>query len=160
MHNADPQLQMLDAQLAAEGLDKTTEKEIKDRIADREAELKPVYLQAATEFCDLHDKTGRMKSVGVIRDAVDWEHSREYFYNRAKRRMIEDDYIKQLQIASPVLDDDAAKDILRGLGATEWDNDAAMIEFYDKKKDTIVTKIKQIGDDAIRAKIEELKSKL
>jgi len=165
MHSADAQLQMLDAQLAdvqlADIMDSDAEKELKDQIADREAVLKPVYLQAATEFCDLHDKTGRMKAVGVIRDAVEWESSREYFFKRAKRRMIEDEYIKQLTEASPISDKEA-KDILRALGANDetWNNDAAMIDFYDSKKADIEAKIDQVGDDAIRAKIEELKAKL
>jgi acetyl-CoA carboxylase/biotin carboxylase 1 len=63
---------------------------LKEQIKAREAVLKPIYLQAATEFCD-HDKTGRMEAKKVIRRAVPWERSREFFYYRAKRRMLQDD---------------------------------------------------------------------
>jgi len=84
---------MLDSELstALEGDESESEKSLlKSRRSG--GNMKPLYLQAATEFCDLHDKTGRMTVVGVIRDAVPWDRSREYFYNRVKHRMIEDMY--------------------------------------------------------------------
>lgn len=81
MHRLDSQLQLLDAELESTDFD-DAHKDIKDQISAREESLKPVYLQAATEFADLHDKTGRMKAKGVIKEAVPWARSREFFLDR------------------------------------------------------------------------------
>merc|ERR1712179_605484 len=100
MHRDDTVLQILDSEL--EMIDPTDTDRIDDlnaQIAARENILKPVYLQAATEFADLHDKTGRMKAKNVIRDAVPWEGSREFFYYRAARRIAEDNVVDKLKEA-------------------------------------------------------------
>ena len=59
-------------------------------VAAREAKLAPLYQQVAIEFADLHDRAGRMKAKGVIRDVVSWEGARGYFYKRAARRLAVD----------------------------------------------------------------------
>lgn len=48
-------------------------------------------LQVAHEFADLHDRAGRMKAKGVVRDVVEWGKSREYFFWRTKRRLAENE---------------------------------------------------------------------
>ena len=79
MHRIDRQLQLLDAEFSGtDETDTSAQVAIKDQIAAREELLKPVYLQAATEFADLHDKTGRMKAKGVIKEAVPWAAFRKY----------------------------------------------------------------------------------
>merc|ERR1711979_181644 len=103
MHRLDPQLQALDNELETCEFEDQQEA-IKEQIAAREEVLKPIYLQAATEFADLHDKTGRMKAKGVIRSAVPWAQSREFFFYLAKRRMLQDDYIGRLTAADPSID--------------------------------------------------------
>ena len=55
------------------------------QIDARQEALLPLYLQVAYEFADLHDRPGRMKAKGVIREVVPWETSRTYFYWRAHR---------------------------------------------------------------------------
>ncbi len=40
-------------------------------------------------FADLHDTPVRMKEKGVIRDVVPWERSREFFFWRLRRRLLE-----------------------------------------------------------------------
>ena len=57
----------------------------------------------AHEFADLHDRAGRMKAKGVIRDIVTWKRSRSYFFWRARRRIAEDGLVRRLQGASPGL---------------------------------------------------------
>jgi Carboxyl transferase domain len=47
--------------------------------------------QVAHEFADLHDRAGRMKAKGVVRDVLEWGSSREYFYWRVKRRLAENE---------------------------------------------------------------------
>ena len=46
------------------------------RPGAREAKLAPLYQQVAIEFADLHDRAGRLKAKGVIRDVVSWEGAR------------------------------------------------------------------------------------
>lgn len=55
----------------------------------------------AHEFADLHDRSGRMKAKGVVRDILEWQSSREYFYWRVKRRLAENEVRKQFKAADP-----------------------------------------------------------
>jgi acetyl-CoA carboxylase/biotin carboxylase 1 len=95
MHRLDTKLQELDAKVGkAEGAEKQTlEKDIKAR----EKLLLPLYTSVATTFADLHDKAGRMKAKGVIREALEWKNSRRYFFWRVKRRVLQDFMISKLQ---------------------------------------------------------------
>ncbi|KAG8426746.1 acetyl-coenzyme-A carboxylase [Metarhizium acridum] len=58
--------------------------EIKKKVVAREKELLPVYAQIAVQFADLHDRAGRMKAKGTIRDSLEWVNSRRYFYWRLR----------------------------------------------------------------------------
>lgn len=55
----------------------------------------------AHEFADLHDRSGRMKAKGVVRDILEWKSSREYFYWRVKRRLAENEVRKMFKAADP-----------------------------------------------------------
>ena len=162
MHKNDHQLQLLDSELEnTEESDTETRAAIKDQIAAREELLKPVFLQAATEFCDMHDKTGRMKAKGVIKEAVPWERSREYFYYRAKRRIIEDDYVDQLRKADSALDTRAALSLLKeACGSAVWEDNKSAIVAYETNKAEIETKIRSVKKAAIAAKISALEWQL
>ena len=59
--------------------------------------------KVAHEFADLHDRSGRMKAKGVVRDIIDWKSSRQYFYWRVKRRLAEKEIRKMLKAADPSL---------------------------------------------------------
>ena len=84
MHQLDPLLQQLDVELenASAGDDAEV---ITKQIKDRETMLMPLYLQVAHEFADLHDRSGRMKAKGVVRDVLSWK-VRARFSLRATRR--------------------------------------------------------------------------
>merc|ERR1712151_1037613 len=158
MHRLDPQLQMLDSEL------EMTESEedvaaIKAQIAAREDALKPVYLQAATEFADLHDKTGRMKAKGVIKSAVPWEESREFFFFRAKRRLSEDYYVAQLQAADDTMTKEAAVEALQSMFSGDWEDDKAVASFFEDSS-VVDAKVKDVKAAAVQAKIEALKKEL
>ena len=82
----------LDAELASAEEALVADDEVaslKRAIAARESQLMPLYVQISHEFADLHDRPGRMKAKGVIRDVVPWERAREYFYWRVRRRLRE-----------------------------------------------------------------------
>lgn len=55
--------------------------------------------QVAHEFADLHDRSGRMKAKGVVRDILEWKTSRSYFYWRVKRRLAENGVRKMFKKA-------------------------------------------------------------
>jgi len=114
MKRIDPSLDALD------GADR--EKRIRD--------LGPAYLQVATEFADLHDRAGRMKAKGVIRDVVPWESSRHYFYWRATRRLAVDALATEVAQASGGTFE-AAVDAVRAFcdDKTDWDDDKAVATF-------------------------------
>ena len=161
MHRIDPQLQLLDAELeATDDTDKDAQDAIKEQIAAREDLLKPVYLQAATEFADLHDKTGRMKAKGVIKDAVPWARSREYFFYLAKRRIAQDNYVSQLKAADPSLGSKGALEIIKGMCSADWEDNHAVLDFYSANDGVISAKISELKKASIKARIEELQKQL
>merc|ERR1719343_322915 len=93
MHRCDDTLKQLVARQAKED----TAKEIQQR----EKLLLPVYQQVAWEYCDLHDKAPRMKSLGAIREGLIWAESREYLHWRIRRRVQENGVARQLMRAVP-----------------------------------------------------------
>lgn len=157
MHRLDPELQLLDNELEMTESDDSV---INEQIAAREELLKPVYLQAATEFADLHDKTGRMKAKGVIRSAVPWEESREFFYYRAKRRLSEDFYVDQLRKVDASLTKASATEILSDMYSGDWEDDKATAAWFDSETASITSKVKSTQGASMQAKIEELKRQL
>jgi acetyl-CoA carboxylase/biotin carboxylase 1 len=161
MHRIDPQLKMLDAELeSTDDTDTAAQEAIKDQISAREDLLKPVYLQAATTFADLHDKTGRMKAKGVIKEAVPWAQSREYFFYLAKRRIAQDNYVSQLTAADPSLNAKSALEILRSMCSADWDDNKAVLEYYSSNDATISAKISEVKLASIKAQIEQLQKSL
>lgn len=158
MHRIDPQLQLLDAEL--ESADDDSKADIEEQIAAREEILKPVYLQAATEFADLHDKTGRMKAKGVIKEAVPWADSRKYFFYLAKRRIAQDNYVKTLKAADSSLDSTSALDIIKGMCSADWEDNEAVLEYFSANDDAIMSKIGELKTASIKAQIEALQAQL
>jgi hypothetical protein len=44
--------------------------QVQQQIQAREEMLQPLYTQVACEFADLHDRAGRMKAVGAIKEST------------------------------------------------------------------------------------------
>ena len=161
MHRIDRQLQLLDAELAGtDETDTSAQEAIKDQIAAREELLKPVYLQAATEFADLHDKTGRMKAKGVIKEAVPWAQSRKYFFYLAKRRIAQDNYVAHIKAADPSLNSKDALAWLKGMCTADWEDNGAVLDYYTENDDAITSKISGVKAASIKARIEALQAEL
>jgi acetyl-CoA carboxylase/biotin carboxylase 1 len=159
MHRLDPQLKLLDSELENCEFDDAKE-DIMAQIKAREESLKAVYTQAATEFADLHDKTGRMKAKGVIKAAVPWEDSREFFFYRAKRRMYEENIIDQFKAADSTMTKNGAMDLLKSMCSADWEDNKAVASFYESGMGTINAKISSAKVDAIKAKIAALEAQL
>jgi len=158
MRKTDPQLNALEAELESCDQDETAA--IQEQIAAREEQLKPVYLQAATEFADLHDKTGRMKAKGVIKEAVAWENSREFFFWRATRRMAEDDVVGQMRAFDSSLSREAALKSVESMFSGDWEDNKAVATFYQEKSAEIAAKVKSVKAAGIQAKIDALQKEL
>lgn len=159
MHRLDNELQLLDAELESTDAPEDAEA-IRKQIAAREDLLKPVYLQAATEFADLHDKTGRMKAKGVIKSAVPWEESREFFYYRAKRRLAEDYYVAQMRQVDSSLTKESATEIIKDMFSGDWEDDKAASSFFETEAPALDEKVKNVKASAVQAQIDKLKKEL
>jgi len=160
MHRIDEQLKLLDAELEGTELDSEAQQVIKEQIKAREELLKPVYTQAATEFADLHDKTGRMKAKGVIKDAVPWAQSREFFFNLASRRIAQDDVVAQLKAANSSLSTTECLDILQEMCTADWEDNKAVAEFFNSEADAISAKVSEVKKATVAAQIEALQAEL
>ncbi len=88
MHQLDPELQFLDGELETT-LSTDDLHAHKTGIKDREKAIQSTYLRIAHEFADLHDRAGRMKAKGVVRDVLEWKNSRRFFYWRTRRLLEE-----------------------------------------------------------------------
>ena len=77
-------------------------------LSHREQELLPSYQPVGELFCDLHDRPERMLAKGVLRSIVPWAECRQVFYRRFTRRVLEEDMVRQAQLAVPGLTHDDA----------------------------------------------------
>ena len=160
MHRTDQELQILDQELDACEFDSDAI-QLKQKIKERETMLLPLYMQVAHEFADLHDRSGRMKAKGVIRDVVSWSTSREYFHYRIKRRILQDDLVKQFKSADETLDAEAAMGIMRGMyKGKDFEDDKEFLAWCESAGAAIDDKILQMKKTRIKAKIAELESLL
>merc|ERR1719293_47767 len=89
MHRLDDKLKSLDAE-------KKAGKDVSKDIAAREKLLLPMYKQVSVMYCDLHDRSGRMKGLGAIHEELNWAGSRAYLHWRIRRRLQENGATKKL----------------------------------------------------------------
>ncbi|PFH33849.1 acetyl-CoA carboxylase ACC1 [Besnoitia besnoiti] len=132
MHRIDDVLKELDKQLQDCQTDSDAI-ELKEKIRKREAALEPLYLSIARFYADLHDRPERMKARGVISSVVDWKKSREFFYWRARRRLLQDDLEGRLLAADPRLDFSQARARIEGLldaHGVQGSSDKAVSAFF------------------------------
>lgn len=114
--------------------------EERNALAEREKQIGPVISAVATAYADLHDRTGRMEAVGAIREAVPWSEARRYFYNRLRRRVLEEESLLTLRNTIPSLSSSdnpqaprlALEEIL-GIGLDDVD-DVILAKLLDDKK--------------------------
>ncbi|KAL2260832.1 hypothetical protein VTK26DRAFT_5059 [Humicola hyalothermophila] len=100
MARLDPVYGRLKKQMAAQGLSKEETDEIKKQMTEREQQLLPVYHQISLQFADLHDRAGRMKAKGVIREVLEWRQARRFFYWRVRRRLNEEYVLRRIESAT------------------------------------------------------------
>ncbi|MBE3047543.1 hypothetical protein IMZ48_34530, partial [Candidatus Bathyarchaeota archaeon] len=140
---------------------------IKDKMTAREKELLPIYTQIAVQFADLHDRAGRMKAKGVIREALSWRDSRRYFYWRLRRRLNEE-YILRRMGSSLLMNGgtdhhDAKNKIIRERhvallsswsGIEEFDtSDREVAEWYEANRKGISDKVDNLKSETLSAQL-------
>ncbi|EEA26014.1 acetyl-coenzyme-A carboxylase [Talaromyces marneffei ATCC 18224] len=101
MARLDPTYGELRRQLEDKSLSNEQLSEIKIKMAAREEQLLPVYMQIALQFADLHDRAGRMEAKGTIRKPLQWKNARRFFYWRLRRRLSEELILKRMIEAQP-----------------------------------------------------------
>ncbi|OMO94220.1 Carboxyl transferase [Corchorus olitorius] len=117
---------------------------LQQQIRTREKQLLPVYTQIATKFAELHDTSLRMAAKGVIKEVVDWDRSRSFFYRRLRRRIAESSLVKIVKdAAGDQLSHKAAMDLIKkwfldsdvAKGREDaWVNDEAFFSWKDDER--------------------------
>jgi len=161
MQRLDPAYKALKDAFMQPDLNAAQKQKIKDQMEAREKELLPIYHQIAVQFADLHDTAGRMKEKGVIREELHWKESRKYLYWRLRRRVEEEDIIKKILNVNPSLDRARAHSILYGWFhqdstndfEQQYKNDMAVVEWHQKYKDIIHSRIHNLEQDYISSLI-------
>ncbi|CAM9940346.1 unnamed protein product [Pylaiella littoralis] len=152
MHELDPLLKGLDADVSMAGSEEDVQG-LKKQIKSREDALLPMYLQVAHEFADLHDRSGRMKAKGVVRDILEWKTSREYFYWRVKRRLAENGVRKMFQAADASMSYEDTTKLMQEL-CPDWDNDKAVLEWVEADQSSLKEYLGGLRSDAVRRDVE------
>ena len=139
MHRLDPVLISLDKNAEAN----------KDEIKKREQALLPMYTQVAHEFADLHDRSGRMKAKGVIRDVVDWKNARRYFHARLTRRLAVDALASKIkaQLGDVVLEKSVQEHIEDAISASgvKASDDRAVAALLESNSAKIMSEVMAKG---------------
>ncbi|CAM9423058.1 unnamed protein product [Ascophyllum nodosum] len=151
MHELDPVLLGLDADLKLVGSEED-EQALKQQIKAREDALLPMYMQVAHEFADLHDRSGRMKAKGVVRDILEWKTSREYFYWRVKRRLAEKKIRDVFHVADPSKTHNEITQAMQKL-CPKWEDDKAVLSWADGDQSTLEAHISDIRSETARREI-------
>ncbi|KAI0147214.1 acetyl-CoA carboxylase [Xylariaceae sp. FL1272] len=171
MARLDATYAALKKQASVEGLSKEQADELKKKMTIRERQLLPIYAQISIQFADLHDRAGRMKAKGTIRDAIAWKNARRFFYWRARRRLNEDYILKRMATASNSKITDkcspaavAQRNEHLGMLAA-WSGvpnfaheDRDVVNWYESNAKVISTKIEALKTEAIGRQMSDLMS--
>uniref|UniRef100_A0AAY5F4Q3 acetyl-CoA carboxylase n=1 Tax=Electrophorus electricus TaxID=8005 RepID=A0AAY5F4Q3_ELEEL len=174
MRRVDPVYMGLAERLGESGetpLSPTERKELETKLKEREEFLIPIYHQVAVQFADLHDTPGRMQEKGVITDVLEWRTSRQFFYWRLRRLLLEDTVKRKIQEANGELTDGQVQAMLRrwfveaegAVKAYLWDSNEDLVEWLEKQlmdeegaRSVIDENIKYIRRDHILKQIRSL----
>ncbi|EGY22236.1 hypothetical protein VD0002_g8026 [Verticillium dahliae] len=170
MERLDPEYAALKKQSEASGLSKEQVDAIKQKMTIRERQLLPVYSQIAVQFADLHDRAGRMKAKGVIRDSLEWPNARRFFYWRLRRRLNEEYMLKRMAtnvLSSPFSGEQrggAEETRQRNLSLLEsWSGvinfgtaDREASEWYEANRKTITDRIESLKTESFANELTAL----
>ncbi|XP_048093827.1 acetyl-CoA carboxylase 1 isoform X3 [Alosa alosa] len=171
MRRVDPVYMGLAEKLGTPELNAADRKELEGKLKEREEFLLPIYHQVAVQFADLHDTPGRMQEKGVITDILEWRTSRQFFYWRLRRLLLEDTVKRKIQSANSELTDGQIQAMLRrwfveaegAVKAYLWDSNEEVVDWLEKQlaeeegaRSVIDENIKYIRRDHILKQIRSL----
>lgn len=168
MSRLDATYSSLRKQLESPGLTSEQAAEIKAKMITREKQLLPVYGQIAIQFADLHDRAGRMKAKGTVRDQLEWVNARRFFYWRLRRRLNEESVLKRMAATVMAAKQGGAKldDTVRAhnlhlleswSGIVGWArNDKEVAEWFDKERKTISEKVEGLKADKLAGEVADV----
>uniref|UniRef100_A0A668AIB8 acetyl-CoA carboxylase n=1 Tax=Myripristis murdjan TaxID=586833 RepID=A0A668AIB8_9TELE len=171
MRRVDPVYTGLAERLGTPELSPSERKELETKLREREEFLLPIYHQVAVQFADLHDTPGRMQEKGVITDILEWQTSRQFFYWRLRRLLLEDTVKRKIQEANSELTDGQIQAMLRrwfveaegAVKAYLWDSNEEVVEWLERQlaeeegaRSVIDENIKYIRRDHILKQIRSL----
>merc|ERR1719343_492691 len=164
MYHCDEQLKQLKAKTKFEDVSEAMAHQ--EAIEAREKLLLPVYKQVAVQYCDLHDRSGRMKSLGAIHEELTWADSRSYLHWRIRRRAQANNIIRRLQEAVPALSRDEAAVVVAEMTqavaalAGAAGEDQAVAEWLESHTTEVDAKIEEERQRATEEQIYKLLSTL
>lgn len=118
-------------------------KQFAAELKKREDLLMPMYHQVAVHFADLHDTPGRMEAVEVISGVLEWKRSREFFYWRIRRRLLEGNLKKKIYQFSEQKTDGQLESMMsrwfaedKGtVNSYQWEDDKVVVEWLSEQLD-------------------------
>ncbi|XP_046694451.1 acetyl-CoA carboxylase 1 isoform X1 [Silurus meridionalis] len=171
MRRVDPIYMGLAERLGTPELNVSERKELEGKLKEREEFLLPIYHQVAVQFADLHDTPGRMQEKAVITDVLEWRTSRQFFYWRLRRLLLEDTVKRKIQQANSELTDGQVQAMLRrwfveaegAVKAYLWDSNEDVVDWLERQlteeegaRSIIDENIKYIRRDHILKQIRSL----
>ncbi|KAI0016324.1 acetyl-CoA carboxylase [Xylariomycetidae sp. FL0641] len=162
MARLDATYAALKKQATDPSLSKEEHEEVKSKMTQRENQLLPIYAQISIQFADLHDRAGRMKAKGTIREALEWKNARRFFYWRVRRRLNEEYILKRMVTATASKAKDPASPaalesrqrhqrlLAAWSGIADFEtNDQGVANWYEENSKTIATKVEQMKAEAV-----------
>eukprot|EP01126_Amoeba_proteus_P032307 TRINITY_DN3153_c0_g1_i18.p1 TRINITY_DN3153_c0_g1~~TRINITY_DN3153_c0_g1_i18.p1 ORF type:complete len:1925 (+),score=392.40 TRINITY_DN3153_c0_g1_i18:882-6656(+) len=141
-------------------LEKETNSEARDAILSKfrkhKQELLPHYHQAALEFAKLHDTPGRMKAKKVIHDVVCWKSSRQYFYWRLCRRVLEERYVREIISVNGSFTHEEALNLVKSTIPVDRDEDRAVAEALSTASHLMRDKLQEMRTKALFQPLQRL----
>lgn len=127
-------------------------------LAAREKEIGSTFSAIAVAYADLHDKSGRMAAVGAIRSAVPWSEARRYFYQRLRRRLLEEDYITKIQEVDGSVSRQRARALLDEVTAHQLDavGDVPAVLMLSENLSTLEAALKKLKREVKTRNLEVL----
>ena len=167
MSRLDPNLRELhDSLKDSSNLSEEESISLKRKISEREKLLMPVYSQISIQFADLHDRAGRMKAKGVIREILNWRDSRRFFYWRLRRRLNEQYIIRHYIEPAPGSSGKASLTRAESIAHLhEWfteatgknvDNDREFASWLEKENKEIHNRFEAFKNDHIANEIASI----
>jgi acetyl-CoA carboxylase/biotin carboxylase 1 len=149
MHRCDTKLCELNKQ-------KDAGKDVAKDIKAREQLLLPMYRQVAIAYCDLHDRSGRMKGLGAIHEELNWPETRPYLHWRIRRRLRESAVCKKLRADNSSLSHEEAMAKLKDLLPESVTTDQAVAEWLESHEAEVANSLDNEKQSSTEQKIFDL----